>query len=52
MLEDGFRFVESAFKPELSNTLLTGLAQLDLTTPFGFEDLRGGDTAGWIWIED
>lgn len=27
-----------------------GLTDVDLTTPFGFEDLRRGNTAGWVRI--
>lgn len=33
-----------------SVTFLAGLAYFDVSTPFGFEDLRGGDTATWIRI--
>ncbi len=35
-----------------SKALLAGLAHLDLTTPFGLEDLRGGDATPRIGIED
>jgi len=50
--EDCFRFLVAALNLELSKTLFTCLAQLDLAAPFGLEDLRSCDTAGRIGIEN
>jgi len=50
--EDCFRLLVAALNLELSKTLFTCLAQLDLAAPFGLEDLRSCDTAGRIGIEN
>lgn len=44
--------VRSIRRDHVSVSLLTSLAQLDLTNPLGFQDLRGIDTAGRIGIQN
>ena len=52
LVEDPLLALYTAFQHGPSNALLAGVAQLDLTAPFGFQDLRGGDAAGGIRVED
>jgi len=51
-IEDDFGVSESGFQPEKSETLLAGLAQLDLTAPFGLEDLGCSDATVGIGVKD